>query len=59
MQQVVDATGLEMTYVEVPPERFGPALVEIVQAAGRALRLDQHRGAVVRLRGGPREAASR
>ena len=29
MQQVVDATGLEMTYVEVPPEHFERALVEI------------------------------
>ncbi len=29
MQHVVDATHLDMTYVEVPPERFGQALVEI------------------------------
>ena len=31
MEEVVQRTGLEMTYVEVAPERFGSALVEIAR----------------------------
>ncbi len=31
MEEVVAATGLEMTYVEVPAERFDRALIEIVR----------------------------
>ena len=42
---------MDMTYVEVPPERFESALPEIARQQDEPFGIAQHRGAVVRLRG--------
>ena len=54
MDMVVERTGVALEEVRPAPERFDGVAGDDRAPAGRAVRVDQHRGAVVRVRGGAR-----